>query len=120
MKKRLMAMVVAVTVAIGVGAFGFGSPAMATSTSCSTIAVNPTCTTGVIPANASGHFLDYSAGGFSFISGRYSIKDLNTGVIVKQGSFTLPTSGRVPGLYGTRYQMTVRCDCLASGTIDNS
>lgn len=91
------------------------------STRCSTIPINPVCTTGVLAANPTGHWIDYTISKPPFNGLAWEIRDVGNGVVVARGESWAGVGGggRVNGLYG-RYQMTMRCICLSTGTLFNS
>ncbi|MEU0878555.1 hypothetical protein ABZ345_08165 [Lentzea sp. NPDC005914] len=80
------------------------------------------CTTAVVGANSSGHWVDY------YVNNRlrpspcpWRVRDVNTGVVVRSGTVGTGgfTSGTVFGLYGY-YQLELRgCSISAVGGIDN-
>lgn len=91
------------------------------STRCSTIPINPVCTTGILAANPTGHWIDYTYSKAPFNQLTWEIKDVANGAVVARGDSWagIGDGGRVNGLYG-RYQMTMRCVCLSTGTLFNS
>lgn len=90
------------------------------STKCSTIPINSVCTTGILAANPTGHWIDYTYSKVPFSQLDWEIKDVANGAIVARGNSWAGVggSGRVNGLYG-RYQMKMRCVCLSTGTLFN-
>ena len=80
------------------------------------------CTTAVIGAHPTGHFVDYvvnNIGRWSPCS--WAVRDVNSRVVVRSGTVGVNNrvSGFVPGLYGF-YQLELRgCTVSAAGILDN-
>lgn len=91
------------------------------STDCSTILLRPTCTTGVLASNPTGHWIDYHISKVPAYALSWEVRDVDTNVVVARGNIFLDVGddGRIPGLYG-RYRMKVNCTCLSTGRIYNS
>lgn len=96
------------------------TPSFAVSVSC-TVPASERCSTGILSANRTGHFIDYTVCVKAlFGTTGYAIMDIDTGVIVKNAANSLRgcDSDRVTGLYG-RYRLTLVGDPGSTGTIDN-
>jgi hypothetical protein len=80
------------------------------------------CTTAVVGANASGHWIDYWINNVGRPSRcPFRVRDVNTRAVVRSGTVGVSglTAGRVPGLYGY-YQLELRgCSVSAEGLLDN-
>lgn len=97
-------------------------PIQVTASSRCLVGTSGNCTTAVVRANPTGHYVDYYVNNV----GRWSpcpwrVRDVNTQVVVRSGTVGTNSriSGRVSGLYGY-YQLELRgCTVSTTGVIDN-
>lgn len=112
----------AVAVVVGAAASTLiATPSFAASQSCTVPRNDGSCTTSTVRANASGHYVKYKVCVTGLLgAAAYFIKDIDTGVIVKEGLNSLKgcDSDKVNGLHG-RYRLTVAGNKDSTGTLSN-
>lgn len=120
-KAGLVVVLAAAAASTATPASASGSVEVMASSRC-VVGESGNCTTGVIPANPVGQFIDY------FVDNRlrpaacsYQLRDVSSGLLVGRGTVNpgVFARGRVTGLSG-RYQLELRrCSMGAVGGIDN-
>jgi hypothetical protein len=80
------------------------------------------CTTGVIPANPAGQFIDYLVDNRSRPTAcSYLLREVSSGVLVRRGTVNpgVLARGRMTGVSGSFQLELRRCSAGAVGVIDN-
>lgn len=102
---------------VAAGVLVVAGPAVAASSSCRIFPVKDTsCTTGLVAANRSKHFLYFSVSP----AVNYSIRDTETRKVVASGNsgFTVKRK-TIFGLYGNGYELTIHNPIGGAGYLSN-
>ncbi|MFC3892902.1 hypothetical protein ACFOWZ_15605 [Lentzea rhizosphaerae] len=121
-KAGLAVALTAATASTAVPASAAADPIQITASSRCLVGWSGDCTTAVVGAHPSGHWIDYWINNVGRPSRcPFRVRDVNTRAVVRSGTVGVSglTAGRVPGLYGY-YQLELRgCSVSAEGLLDN-